>query len=404
MNFVSIVFETAEGYERHTIYSIGMVKYKDGKMIDSFYSLVKPPELCVKPNIPLLNNRFSTEDLMNAPTLAELWESRIYSSIGNFPILSHRDGNIDRLLANLEWFGLTNNVLHCFNSYILAMRVWDSLKHRHLPMIAEELGIEYSFENSLSKAEFYGKMMLSAAEKLKCSTLEELLTTTSIKIYAKIKSSINLWGNNFRDSLKSYNIKELEELAVELYGDRRNVANIADYINDIFYERNARLDKDFQWTEENVNKLFNVNELLVKTAENAHAEAKTMIEKLEIKIDEYGSFINYDIEIKFIPYISGYVDPEKYLNNCFMWVLCEPIGKYLLVCDSYDQADKYFDKSESWLEGLWDGDGNILDCFKDKYISYAIHELWDAHWHWHDIININKVLVEINIKHSKYIK
>jgi len=402
MNFVSIVFETAKGYERHSIYSVGMVKYKNGKKTDAFYSLVKPPELLIKPNIPLLNACFSAEDLTNAPTLAELWESRIYPFIDNLPILSHRDGNIDLLLVNLEWFGLTNNILNYFNSYHIAMKTWGFLKHRHLPKIAEGLGLEYKEGNALNKAEFYCDMILSAAEKFKCSTLEELLTATSTKINTKVKSSMNLWENNFRISLKDYDIKELEQLAVELYEDRNNVSNISEYINDIFYERNSRLDKDFLWTDENVNKLLSVNELMVTTAENAYIQAQTMIDKMGITRDEAGFLINHDIEVKFIPYINGYADPEKDWSACFMWVLCEPIGKTLLTCGADD--DKYFDKSETWLEGLWDENRKILDCFKDKYISYAIHELWDAHWHWYDIININKIKVEINIKQSNFTK
>ena len=153
---------------------------------------------------------------------------------------------------------------------------------------------------------------------------------------------------------------------------------------------------------ENVNKLLKANDLLVSAAEKGHAQAQDLIKKLEIKKDENIDLLNYDIEIKLIPYISGYVDPEKDLGKSFLFVLCEPLNnEYLLTFDTDD--DKYFDKSETWQEGLTDKNSEILDCFKDKYISYAIHELWDAHWCFHDIMNINKVLIEIKINHENFL-
>ena len=118
-----------------------------------------------------------------------------------------------------------------------------------------------------------------------------------------------------------------------------------------------------------------------------------MIEKLNIKKIDSDELSLNDVEIKLTPYISGYEDNE----DCFLHVLCEPINeKYLLEFSADDT--QYFDKSVSWTEGLWDEDLKILDCFKDKYISYAVYELWDAHWCFHDIMNIERVHIEVRIE------
>ena len=411
MNFVTIAVEIAKRTEYGTknsnsIFSIGMIKYQNGKKVDAFFSLLKPPELCILPNKKIESSRYTKEELIQSPTIAELWNDTIYPFIDNLPILSHRNSNLDFLLVNLDWFGVPSPILCYFDSYRLAMNVWPSLKHRHLPSIAEELGISYFYNNALDEAEFYGNMILAAAEKLHCSTLNDLLQKTNIDTKMIVKSSLNLWDSKLAKPLEEYNIEELEHLAVNIYEDGRHCRNtkeqIVDLIDDIFFERGRRLNENLEWTVENVNKLLKANDLLVSAAEKGHAQAQEVIKKLEIKKGENNDLLDYDIEIKLTPYISGYVDPEKDSSESFLFVLCEPLDEeYLLTCDADD--DKYFDRSETWLEGLTDENNETLDCFKNKYISYAVHELWDAHWCFHDIMNINKVLIEIKIKHEKFL-
>jgi len=432
MNFVTIAIEKAKA-PCNTIYSIGLVKYQDGKKVDAFYSLVKPPELCVQPNIAITHNRYTAEDLQNAPTIAELWLSKIYSFIGNFCLVSRIMGNdLDVLLINLEWFGLPIPVLKYFCFFRLGWKLWPSIEqHSHLPSFAEELGVEYKINNTLDEAEVYGKIILIAAEKLKSSDIDDLLRAANdeLGVYEKIilmaaekykssdidvllraeklqiemivKSSLNLWKNNLEKPLEEYDIKALEQLAVDLYEDcllhRKNPEGVVGLLNDIVHERGTRLNDSFSWTEENVSKLLRANDLLVSAAEKAYAQAQSLIEKLKIKRDENNDLIGYEIEIKLTPYISGYADPESDAGASFMNIICEPLdNKYLLTCDADD--NKYFDRSETWLEGLWDENLKILDCFKDKYISYAVHELWDAHWFFHDIMNIDRVHIEVKME------
>jgi hypothetical protein len=409
MNFVTIAVEKARACPSvsFSVYSIGMTKYNNGEKVDTFFSLLKPPELCVQPNKKLEYTRYSEEELKHSPTIAELWESRIYSFIDELPILSHGNFNLDYLLVNLEWFGVPTPVLRYFNSYCLTMRVWSSLFFRHLPSIAEELDISYVYNNALDEAEFFGNMILKASEELNCSTLDELLAATEIKIQTKALSSMSLWVNNFKKPLENYDIEELEKLAVELYEDcRYNKTSNEQYIDlldEVIGERAYRLDDNFKWTEENVEKLLKSNDLLISAAEEGHVKAQSMIEKFDIKRDENYFLIDYDIEIKLIPYIRGYVDPETDWSSCFMFVLCEPKNdKHLLTFDA--DNTQYFDRTDNWNTAyFYDENGEQLDCFKDKYISHAFHELLDAQWCFQDIININKVLVEVNVLHENYV-
>ncbi|MDR1931385.1 MAG: hypothetical protein LBQ57_01045 [Spirochaetales bacterium] len=49
MNFVTIDFETAK-YSRESACSVGLVKFCGGKAADTFYSLIRPPSLYIRPD------------------------------------------------------------------------------------------------------------------------------------------------------------------------------------------------------------------------------------------------------------------------------------------------------------------------------------------------------------------
>ena len=406
MDFVAIAVESAK-WPRNFIYSIGMVKYQNGKKVDTFYSLVKLPEPCLQPYSDINLDLDTIEELKDAPAFPELWESKILPFIGDFLLVTHDKGfDIDFLLAYLEWYGMPSPVLKHFYSLQLARHAWPSLKCWDLPVLSEKLGIKYKAISSLAEAEFYGEMILLAAKKFNCVSLDKLLKKTKTKINIKVKSYAGLWSFRLNKSLKDLDINDLEQLAVDLYEDYRHYIHftglISQIIDKILWERNDRLDSNHEWSEENVNKLISANDLLVSSAKKGHDKAQSIIKKLDIKRGIHNQLIDYEIEIKLIPYISGYVDPEEDLSSCFMYVLCEPLdNKYLLTFDEDD--DKYFDKSNNWnVEYFCDENGKTLDCFKDVYISYAIHELLDAHWCFHDIMNINKVEIEVKVNHKHY--
>ena len=87
MNFVSIDFETAK-YARESACSVGLVKFSGGKAVDTFYSLVRPPELYIRPDFTEIHG-LTVEDVKDAPTFADLWDGAIKPFIGGFPMGAH---------------------------------------------------------------------------------------------------------------------------------------------------------------------------------------------------------------------------------------------------------------------------------------------------------------------------
>ena len=85
-DFVAIDFETANG-KRTSICSVGVVVVRNGKIVDTFYSLIRP-----RPNF---YSRFTTEihgltyeDTVGAPDFMEVW-CEIAPRIEGLPLVAH---------------------------------------------------------------------------------------------------------------------------------------------------------------------------------------------------------------------------------------------------------------------------------------------------------------------------
>jgi len=182
MNFVTIDFETAD-YSRRSACSLGMVKYADGKITDTFYSLIRPPELYIRPDFTAIHG-LTVEDVKDAPSFAELWETGIYPFIDNLPLAAHNAGfDMGVLLAAIEWYDLPFPELQYFCSLKIARRTWPSLRSHALTALADTFGIVYNAHNALDDAETCGKIILMAAEKQRCSCIKELLKTLNTRMY-----------------------------------------------------------------------------------------------------------------------------------------------------------------------------------------------------------------------------
>ena len=56
LDFTAIDFETAY-YRKESACSIGLVRFRDGEAVDSFYSLIRPPSLYVRPDFTAIHGR-----------------------------------------------------------------------------------------------------------------------------------------------------------------------------------------------------------------------------------------------------------------------------------------------------------------------------------------------------------
>jgi len=181
MNFVTIDFETAK-YSRESACAVGLVKFIDGKAADTFYSLVRPPVLYIRPDFTEIHG-LTVDDVRDAPRFADLWDSAILPFIGDLPLAAHNAPfDMSVLRAVLAWYDLAIPALQYFCTCKLARRTWQGLESYSLTALAGNFGIVYNAHNALDDALTCGKMVQISAEKFGSANVAELLAAAGAEM------------------------------------------------------------------------------------------------------------------------------------------------------------------------------------------------------------------------------
>lgn len=142
LNFAAIDFETANN-ERSSVCSVGIVIVRDGKIVDKFYSLIKPePEYynywCSQVH------GLSLDDTMDAPVFPDVW-AQIESMIEGLPLVAHNkafDESCLKAVFRVYQMDYPDYEFHC--TCIASRKVWPE-GHHNLDIIAARCG--YNLEN-----------------------------------------------------------------------------------------------------------------------------------------------------------------------------------------------------------------------------------------------------------------
>jgi DNA polymerase-3 subunit epsilon len=181
MNFIAIDFETAK-YSRESACSVGLVKFLDGKAVDDFYSLIRPPILYIRPEFTDIHG-LTVEDVRDAPDFAEVWKNGILPFAGDLPLVAHNaDFDMGVLRAALKWYELAIPPFEYFCTLELARAAWPELESHALTSLGEHFGIVYDAHNALADARTCGTIACKAAAKYACGTLSELLKAAGMEL------------------------------------------------------------------------------------------------------------------------------------------------------------------------------------------------------------------------------
>ena len=114
MNFVTIDFETAKKSQESAC-SVGLVKFINGKPEETYYSLIRPPSLYIRPDFTDIHG-LTVDDVKDAPKFKDIWESAILPFIGDFPLVAHyAKFDMGVLRGVLEWYKLPFPKLNYFS-------------------------------------------------------------------------------------------------------------------------------------------------------------------------------------------------------------------------------------------------------------------------------------------------
>jgi DNA polymerase-3 subunit epsilon len=181
MNFVTIDFETAK-YSQESACSVGLVKFVSGEITDTFYSLIRPPRLYIRPDFTAIHG-LTVDDVKDAPKFKDIWGSGIRPFIGDFPLAAHNAAfDMGVLGAVLTWYKLEIPSLSFFCTCNLARRTWLGLKSYSLTKLAENFGIVYNAHNALDDALTCGKLVTMSAKKFNSENVDGLLSAAKLKM------------------------------------------------------------------------------------------------------------------------------------------------------------------------------------------------------------------------------
>lgn len=178
MNFTSIDFETANG-SRNSACSVAVVVIEHGKMVDSYNTLIKPPEMNFEPgNIKI--HGITPDMVENAPTFAEIW-NELRGYLDNRIVIAHNAFFDMGVLRNCIWeYHLAKPHFTTACTVQISRKVWPDLPNHKLNTLGDFFKIKFHHHDALDDAKVCAKIPLVAGREIKVNSMEELLNKINL--------------------------------------------------------------------------------------------------------------------------------------------------------------------------------------------------------------------------------
>ena len=194
--FIAIDFETGTESPDSAI-SVGLVKFCNYKPMASYYSLVKPPELYIRPDFTRIHGLVA-DDVKNAPDFKYIWENELHGFFGDVPLVAHNAAfDMNVLCAVLRYYDLSIPDTRYFCTLKLSRRVWPDLRSHSLKSLAREFNITYDAHNAVADADTCARIVTLSAEKISALSkrktqlpLDGLLKKAGVKMMS-LNDSVN---------------------------------------------------------------------------------------------------------------------------------------------------------------------------------------------------------------------
>ena len=180
--FIAIDFETAV-YNPNSAISIGLVRYCDYLVVETYYSLIRPPNLYIRPDFTDIHG-LTVDDVKDEPDFMRLWENGIRDFLGDTPLAAHNAAfDMGVLRAVLEYYELAVPELRYFCTCQLARNTWSGFKSYALTALAARFNITYNAHNALDDAMTCGKLVQMSAQEFNTGTdIEKLLQASGTEL------------------------------------------------------------------------------------------------------------------------------------------------------------------------------------------------------------------------------
>jgi hypothetical protein len=196
------------------------------------------------------------------------------------------------------------------------------------------------------------------------------------------------------EELEKLSIKELESMAMKF--PREIMLRISDtalygetdvlVLRRILEARKAKLNKGFQWTEENAIKLSELNGRIISVIEKGRQEMRQILPQIK-RLDRFS--YDYALRLKIYPMIS-YVKKDKNKFRFYKNILAFALPNEVLTLGHRDlDNNKHFTKTIT---------ANCLALLSGQSICDSIYKLYvQTIWSLPDILMINRVGAAVKI-------
>jgi DNA polymerase-3 subunit epsilon len=193
LNFTAIDFETANGSPASPC-AVGLVKVVDGKIVDSWATLLRPPMgfgHFHPGNIAV--HGIQPEDVGSAPSAPEAFADMLEWIDGDVLVAHNATFDMGVIRSTLEVIGRPIPPLEYACSLLVARRTYikeGGVPENHrLSTMAELIGIQdFNHHDALADADACARLMIHAANRHDASDLAELLAATKQTLKPLIKS------------------------------------------------------------------------------------------------------------------------------------------------------------------------------------------------------------------------
>lgn len=187
--FVAIDIETSNA-NSSSICQIGLAKFSDNKLVDTWSSLINPKTFFSDINISI--HGITQVDVTNSPTVIDI-SDEIASFIGNSHLVSHTSFDKNSLTKAFIKYGIDIE-FKWLDSSRIARRAWEQFNKKGygLANLAQFIGYEFNHHDALEDAKAAGFITLKAI-KDSGNTLENWTEILKVR-HSKPKANISQEG------------------------------------------------------------------------------------------------------------------------------------------------------------------------------------------------------------------
>lgn len=188
MDFVAIDFETATSAWSSAC-SVAVVKVRAGKIIDSYYTLIRPPKMKFLPqNIKI--HGITPEMVEGERDFAHVWQEDLRFWLEKKLVVSHNISfDMGVLRMCLEKAKLPLPTLTCCCTVKLSQKMWPELLNHKLNTMGDFLGEKFHHHHALEDARICAKIPLAIAKELHVNDFLHIASKLDVKIEEFTKTS-----------------------------------------------------------------------------------------------------------------------------------------------------------------------------------------------------------------------